>query len=63
MKEYKYCQLCKKKDPYRIGEGYLVIAVRNDIEVIKECPACHGFGYIFVKEYEVTNDGCCSLSC
>ena len=44
--------MCKKPDPTRIGEGYLVVAKKFDEEVIRQCPSCKGTGLIFIKEEE-----------
>jgi len=57
MKLYDYCSFCAKP-PYqyygqwldRCGEGYIVVSTNGDIENVRECPVCKGFGYVFVKE-------------
>ncbi len=53
IKEYKFCHFCKKSSE-RIGEGYIILSKKNNIEVTKPCPRCSGTGYLFVRDYDVT---------
>jgi hypothetical protein len=56
MKEYKYCDMCSKNEPGRMGEGYIVLSRSKGKENTKECPKCKGFGYLFIREYEVISE-------